>query len=394
MRGYHTEGREYLREALNQAALPGVPERAQLFLGAATLAFVQVALREALTRGRESFDRIRALDNPRGMASALLLLGHVSLESGEIADARALLAEALEYCRQSGWTQGSARACMYLGVAARNQGDPRLPRSLLEQGLGLAEAVGDAPTVAFTLRHLGELAQEAGDSSRAGSLLEQSLQIWRRLGHKHQAALTLRSLGGLARRQENLALALSYMEETVATCREQGNRTLLAIALCELGNVLYEQGAYERARPAYVESVDLFAQVESAWAPAARNNLGSTLFHLGDPAAAAPLHREALAIYRDTNSAEGIAWSLERLAVVEAQRGDAGRAAQLLGAASAARDALGIPRARWDQADWDQAAATARAALGPEAFAAAWAEGEAVPLEQVVEAALTAVRMA
>jgi tetratricopeptide (TPR) repeat protein len=389
MRGYHTEGREYLRAALDQATLPDAPERAQLSLGAATLAFVQAELGEALALGRESVARFRALEDPRGLAGALVLLGHVSLESGEVAAARALLAEGLEFCRQSGWTQGSARAFMCLGAAAEKQGDALLARSLFEQGLSLAEAVRDAPTAAFSLRHLGELALGAGDYGRAGSLLEQSLQIWRRLGHKHQASLTLRSLGWLARRQGDLVLALSYMEETVATCREQGNRAHLAIALCELGSVLYAQGDYERAHPAYAESVDLLAQADSAWGPGARNNLGSTLFHLGDPAGAQALHREALAIYYRGQTAEGITWSLERLGVVEARHGDGGKAARLMGAAAAAREGLGTPLDRWDQTDWDQAVGTLRAGLPLGAFEAAWAEGQAISLEQAVELALS-----
>src|SRR5262249_23070818 len=97
------------------------------------------------------------------------------------------------------------------------------------------------------------------------------------------------------------------------------------------------------------------------------------------------LHREALAVYQSRQNVEGMTWSLERLGVVEARLGDAPRAARMLGAAGAAREGLGIPMARWDQADWDQAGAAPRAALTMDAFEAAWAEGSAMALDQAVE---------
>src|SRR5205823_10763240 len=99
------------------------------------------------------------------------------------------------------------------------------------------------------------------------------------------------------------------------------------------------------------------------------------------------LHHLALNRYLQKQEPEGIAWSLERLAVVEARYGNAQQAARLLGAASVARRELDIPRARWDQADWDGAVATTRAALGEDAYAAACSEGCAMTLEQATDLA-------
>jgi hypothetical protein len=59
-----------------------------------------------------------------------------------------------------------------------------------------------------------------------------------------------------------------------------------------------------------------------------------------------------------------------------------------MGAAAAARQEMGTPLARPDQADWDQAAAALRAALEPEALEAAWAQAQALPVEAVIAEAL------
>jgi len=73
--------------------------------------------------------------------------------------------------------------------------------------------------------------------------------------------------------------------------------------------------------------------------------------------------------------------------------GDAQVAARLLGAASAAREALGIPRARWDQADWDRATAAAYAALGESLLARTFETGRALPRQQAIEEALAAASL-
>jgi hypothetical protein len=77
------------------------------------------------------------------------------------------------------------------------------------------------------------------------------------------------------------------------------------------------------------------------------------------------------------------------MGVVEAFYGDAGHAARLLGAAASAREAVGKPLSRSDQADWDEAVATACTRVGETAFEPLWAEGRAMTQEQAVTYALT-----
>jgi hypothetical protein len=64
------------------------------------------------------------------------------------------------------------------------------------------------------------------------------------------------------------------------------------------------------------------------------------------------------------------------------------RGARLGGAAEAQREALGVPLAPATRSDQDQALRALRAALGEEGFAAAWAEGQALSLEEAVALAL------
>ncbi|MGH2345821.1 MAG: hypothetical protein ACRDG4_11385, partial [Chloroflexota bacterium] len=68
--------------------------------------------------------------------------------------------------------------------------------------------------------------------------------------------------------------------------------------------------------------------------------------------------------------------------------GDPRQAACLLGAAERLRETLGIVLAGSESAEHEDTIRAVRAALGEEAFSAAWAAGDALSTEQAAAAAL------
>jgi DNA-binding NarL/FixJ family response regulator len=84
----------------------------------------------------------------------------------------------------------------------------------------------------------------------------------------------------------------------------------------------------------------------------------------------------------------GIQWfiaaCLDGLAEVAVAQGQPEWAAHLLGAAALLREALGVSPPPYNLATYERAVATTRAQLGEERFAAAWAEGREMTLEQVL----------
>ena len=72
-------------------------------------------------------------------------------------------------------------------------------------------------------------------------------------------------------------------------------------------------------------------------------------------------------------------------------RGDAVRAARLCGVAAALREAIGVPLPSFGRAAFDRTKAAARAALGEADFAAVWAAGAALSLEEVTAEVLSDV---
>jgi hypothetical protein len=100
------------------------------------------------------------------------------------------------------------------------------------------------------------------------------------------------------------------------------------------------------------------------------------------------LREESLTRYRELGNKEGIAESLESFAHQAARGREWERAARFWGAAAALREAIGAPLEFHWREERERDLGATRAALGEEAFAAAWAEGQALSLEEAVAYAL------
>jgi hypothetical protein len=122
------------------------------------------------------------------------------------------------------------------------------------------------------------------------------------------------------------------------------------------------------------------------------NGLAMVAMRQGDGTVARALLEESLDIYRELADRWGVAISLEGFARLATAGDQPARGAALWAAADALRQALGTPRPPRDQADSVSSIGALRAALGEEAFAAAWAEGRTLPLEAAIQLALDARR--
>ncbi len=242
---------------------------------------------------------------------------------------------------------------------------------------------------AKALNAAGLLAFRQGDYPSARALYEESLAIYRELGDRRGIAHSLNNLGNVACEQGDYPSARALFEESLAIYRELGDRRGIAISLGNLGNVAYDQGDYPSARALYEESLAIHREMGDRWGIAASlNNLGNVACDQGDYPSARALHEESLAIRRELGDQRGIAQSLEGLAPVAAALAEPHRAARIWGAAERLREEIGAPLPPNERPRYERQVATARAALGSETFAAAWAEGRAMSMEQAIDYAL------
>src|SRR5262249_54609850 len=200
------------------------------------------------------------------------------------------------------------------------------------------------------LLDLAEGFLDEGDAEQAHPLLEESRALFRELGESYYGGFVLSALGQVAFQQGKMAAAHALLEEGLTHFQAENELDI-------------RDG---RARTlAYLAQVVAFE---------------------GDHAAARALYEQCLAISRRTPFQRLTPLYLEGLAGVVAAQGELLWAAGLWGAAAARRGARGGPLPPVFCGDYERSVATARTQRGEQAFAAAWAEGRSMTLEQVLGA--------
>lgn len=270
---------------------------------------------------------------------------------GYLREGRDRLAKALSRPRALEHLAARAHALTWAGRLALFQVDNAAARVLLEESIALCRELGDKPGLALALNNLGPVALNQGEFDAARTCYEESLAIRRELKDERGIAASLSNLGLVARCQGKYELARTILEECLVLNRDLGMKEGPAYTLTHLGVVEYCAGNFERA--------------------------GALL-------------KQSLALFGEMGNKRLVAEGLVALAGVAVAQGHPERAAQLFGAAQAIYDATGASVWAVNRPMYERDLAAARAHMNEEAFAAAWAQGQAMTLEQVIEYALKA----
>jgi tetratricopeptide (TPR) repeat protein len=290
-----------------------------------------------------------AIPLPRAAARAKALGWLAAATEGDFGHATTLVEEQLGLWREIGDRDGMADALVSLGSMARYQGDYPRAQTLAEEGLALFMEQETAWGIAWALQILGDVALDQGAIARATGLFQNALDVSRQADMQESVGWSLINLGHIAYVQGDVVRALPLFEETLALFRDLGERNGMAQVLLELAHVARVQGDYDRAAGRFAESLALCRKVQNA---------------------------------RDTG------YCLAGLAGIAAASGRPERAARLFGAAEALRESLGVPLPPVNRADYDRDVAATRAQLDAATFAAAWAEGQTMTLDDAVAYAL------
>ena len=223
-------------------------------------------------------------------------------------------------------------------------------RSLAQESADIFQEAGQLLEAGRALTQQAIAETRLGAQVAARALLERSAEIARELGDQWGLTFALGQLGHVAYQEGDLAAARGYREEAASVARAVGDRHTLGLALAGLALVARTQGYHDESAKLFQETLLVSSELKDQWImPRATGGL----------AGAAVL------------------------------AGNYERAARLFGATVAMRDTSGIVEATRTFRDlYERDEAEARAALGDEAFAAAWAEGRAMTLEQAVAYAL------
>jgi predicted ATPase len=273
-----------------------------------------------------------------------------------------------------GWLEG------LLALATRG------PATGAERGRGRPSV--SAAVRAKALCGAGFLAYFQGDEARAEAALEESLALAEGVDVGWANGLTPHILGLIAWDRGDLGLAAVRLREGGAQLRAAGAPGLAATNLTDQAHLATVMDDLDRAEALYAQSVALARQVGATGAEIeAVKVLAMIARKRGDLAQAERFDREYLAGSPVRAYPRVLPFSLEGLAQTWAAAGDEGRAvraARLLGAAAALRVEMANPLQPSYQVDVDRAVAAARATLGEEAWAAAYAAGSVLSREEAI----------
>ena len=393
IRGHLSEGRGWLEAALTAGGggeWPGL--RAVALNWAAVLAQHQGDYAAARGLYEHSLALRRRLDDRPGLAAALVGLGNLAALQGQLGVARDQFEEALDIGRQISEPQVVAAALTNLGWVAHARGDLRQARALYEEALTVRRSLGDGHGTALVLANLGDLALQQGDLDPAHALHTEGLELRRRLGDRSGVADSLAALGRVALARGDRATARTLHTEGLAERRRVGDRPGMPGSLSALAELARLDGEVATASALLEEALAVATELDD------RHCVTHSLLHLarlardqGDAARADALYRQAMPAPEpgsgDIPPTASTATWLEGLGAVTVADGRAERAARLLGAADALRQAIGTPLPAHEAADRNDSVAACSAALGEDRFRAAFAEGRALPLADAVRLA-------
>jgi predicted ATPase/DNA-binding SARP family transcriptional activator len=343
--------------------------------------------------------RGHAMEGRKWLREALQLNPHAQVET----QARALLAEGMLAFKQDDYSEANValirarqlflqtedparltRVLYYLGLTADSQADYPTAQAYFQEGLNMARGVQDWSGEAAALNGLARIAAREGDLTLSCSYDEQALAIYQEHHALRDTAGLSLNLGIDAYERGDYDNAQKYIESALTYALELGDHYLIILCQLNLGNIQIALGDFAAAR-AGLEATIASQRVrgETIALPEQLGTLGRAMVQLGEFQAARACQTEALALRLKAGDRLGVAVSLGNLAQVELSENQPGRAALFMGAADAIREAIRSPVIPARRAEHEGLLVAVRTALGQAAFAAAWAEGRALALDQV-----------
>jgi predicted ATPase/DNA-binding SARP family transcriptional activator len=343
----------------------------------------------------------RQIGDQDGIAMALTILGNLAFRQEDYQRAITLFEESFAIWREIGnkWSIGWWLA--NLGDVFFWQGDYERAIKNYEETLAFAQQVGDQFSIARNYYRMGFIAWCQGHYGRATEMITDSLAVFRDVGHQRMVARSLHPLGDIALAQGDEERAAQCYEMELALGREIRLNESIIFALHGLGKVAWAQDDYDVAAKRFKEGLRMSREADLKYATFhSLYGLGRVAQSRGDYAAARALYSEALGIQKWQIGAfwyqwawlktyrSAVAYPLNTLAVIAAAQNQMRRTASLFGASETFYPPLRFEMSPQERAEHDQAIATARAALGEEAFIAAWGDGKEMTLDEAVAYAL------
>jgi tetratricopeptide (TPR) repeat protein len=215
----------HLREGARLASEAGQQARVRRALGSALSAVQEYE--EAAHEAEAALQLSGAADDPRGQAEALGLLGVITMERGQAADAVRSYDRAVVLCCEIGYRHGEAVNTANRGNALWYAG--RIPDALTSfaEAIALFRSMGNRRGEALVQANAASIHHSVvGDDATAADYSRSALDYFTEVGNEDGAAQVLCNLADIERRAGRLDAASDHLKAGLAAVGRAGNRWL------------------------------------------------------------------------------------------------------------------------------------------------------------------------
>jgi predicted ATPase/DNA-binding CsgD family transcriptional regulator len=248
VRGRFNEGGAWLTQLV---ALPDA-------VSAPALRAVALSIAASMARRQGSYDSTVELDNEvlpllrqahenLALEKALVDLGYIAMQRGDLQGAEAFFQESLTSARATGHRVNEAVALVGLGWVSLRQGDSTMAQGHAEESLAVSRAFGDSWVLSLSLDSLGYIMLHQGDDAAARRLLEEGAVLARQIRSLFQLATSLDALGQLATREGCYGEARAVLRESLCLRQDLGDRLGVGQSLESIAALAASERHKERA---------------------------------------------------------------------------------------------------------------------------------------------------
>lgn len=268
IRGYWTEGREWLEWLLADAKALTPATRARGLLSLGLLSMFQDDYEVAAAWLEESLSIAdRAKDHKTAALARSWLATYDAARRGDYARAEELCQVSLAAFREAGDRVNAARALSYLARSRLDSGAARDAIAPAEEAVAEFRGAGYAGGTAYGLgiQALVRLANDDLPGARAAAV--ESLERARRIDYHWAQQFALQALGEVTRAEGDAAGSGRLLRQALAVLNERGSRWDAVRAMEVLAGVAVDQGRHARAARLFGGADRLRARVGEAVPP-------------------------------------------------------------------------------------------------------------------------------
>jgi predicted ATPase/class 3 adenylate cyclase len=277
LNGHLSEGYEWIEKMLGASSGDETLIRAKLLSAEGWFAQRMWDQEVARKLSDESVALFRKLGNEIGTAFSLCVLGIISATlSSDYEQSTQYIRTSLDIFKRAGNQWGVSSALRELGFAVDLQGDFIQAQKFYEQSLLICKEIGDQAGMAHSLFIMGESIACQGNPTHAMKLYEEALEFAKAVRSKPTTANIVTGMGHVASYSGDYQGGRQLLEEAMEIHRKMGDRAGVGRALRYLAWTARLQGDYFKARSLYLECLQLLQRMQN------KEGIIATLIHIGN----------------------------------------------------------------------------------------------------------------